>query len=218
MRRKGVLLDIDGTLVDTAHLHTLSWWRAFRLLGETIPMSRIHRLIGMGGDQLVPTAVGHDLDGAEDAYGRAFEQLYDEVTVLPGARTLVERLVDAGYTVVLASSARSQDLERFQDLLDIDDLIAGATDSSDAEQTKPAADIFDAAMAAHDLDRSCTTVVGDTVWDGLAAARAGVAFLGVETGGNAHDALVGAGARAVYADVAAVADAIAEAPFADASR
>lgn len=212
--KRGILLDIDGTLLDTSHLHTLSWWRALRALGETVPMTRLHRLIGMGGDQLVPEALGHELEGADDEYGRQFERFYEEVVCLPGAHRLVEVMVDRGFTVVLASSAREADLKRFRQVLGVDDLIAGATSSDDAESTKPDSEIFDVALDDYGLDRDRTTVIGDTIWDGQAAQRGGLAFLGVESGGNPREALVGAGARAVYLDVGELADAADEAPFA----
>lgn len=215
MTTRGVLLDIDGTLIDSTYLHTLAWGRALRSLGEAVPGAILHRLIGMGGDKLVPAAVGHAVEGAEEAYGREFARFHDELTLLPGARQLVARLVEGGFAVVLASSAREEDLEVFRDLLDVDDLLTGATSSGDAEDSKPDAEILEVAMARHGLDAEHTVVIGDTVWDGLAAQRAGIRFVAVETGGNPHDALVGAGARRVYADVAAVAADLDDGPLAD---
>lgn len=94
-------------------------------------------------------------------------------------------------------------------------MLTGATSSGDAEDSKPDAEILEVAMARHGLDAENTVVIGDTVWDGLAAQRAGIGFVAVETGGNPHDALVGAGARRVYADVAAVAADLDDGPLAD---
>jgi HAD superfamily hydrolase (TIGR01509 family) len=215
MTRPGVLLDIDGTLLDTNHLHVLAWWRAFRRVGETVPMHRIHALIGMGGDQLVPEAIGHESSDAEDAYGEEFDRLADDgIALLPGAREMVERMADAGLVCVLASSAREQDVKRFRELLDIDRWVAGATSSGDADDSKPAPDIFGVAMERHDLAPETTIVLGDTVWDGHAAARAGTTFVAVETGGIAVTDLRGAGAADVYPDPQAVADDLERGPFA----
>src|SRR5688500_285214 len=120
MARPGVLLDVDGTLLDTNHLHALAWWRAFRRHDRTFPMHRIHRLIGMGGDKLVPELAGEEVAGAADAYAEEFDRLFDDATLLPGARSLVEALHDAGLAVVLASSSEADVLDRFLTLLDVD--------------------------------------------------------------------------------------------------
>lgn len=189
MPAPGVLLDLDGTLVDTNHLHALAWWRAFRRFDRGFPMQRIHDLIGMGGDKLVPELVGHDLDGATDAWAEEFHQLFDEVTLLPGARDLVQTLHDSGRTVVLASSSPAKDLDRFRRLLDVDAWIDGATSSDDADESKPDAEIFEVAMDRYDLDRASTIAIGDTVWDAKAATKAGVGFIGVRTGGANSDEL-----------------------------
>lgn len=202
----GALLDIDGTLLDTNWLHTVAWWRAFRTCGLTIPMARIHRLVGMGGDRLVPTAAGREVDGAEDAYADEFEGLRDQVVALPGAQELIAALDRAGLRVVLASSARQSDLDHFRAVIDMDDVLAGATSSGDVDESKPSQKIFDVALDRFGLDRSSTLVVGDTGWDGEAAERAGLRFVGVETGGWTAADLRHAGAVAVYADAAALAE------------
>lgn len=209
MSSPGVLLDLDGTLVDTNHLHALAWWRAFRRFDRTFPMQRIHDLIGMGGDKLVPELVGHDLDGASDAWSEEFHRLFDDVTLLPGARDLVQRLHDIGRTVVLASSAPAEDLDRFRQLLDSDPWIDGATSSDDADESKPDAEIFDVAIDRYRLDRAATIAIGDTIWDAKAATKAGVGFIGVRTGGAHPDELRREGAIEIYRDAAAVVEAMA---------
>ncbi len=206
MAHPGILLDIDGTLLDSNHLHTLAWWRAFRSLGRTYPMVTIHALIGMGGDRLVPELAGEDVAGAEDAYAEQFDDLRADLSLLPGARDLVRRLADTGARVVLASSAREEDLEHFRTVLDIDEWLTGATSSGDAEGSKPSSDIFEVAIERHDLDRHRTVVVGDTIWDAEAAGRADLAFVGVETGGTRARELVAAGAIAAYRDAEALID------------
>ncbi len=209
MSSPGVLLDLDGTLVDTNHLHALAWWRAFRRFDRTFPMARIHDLIGMGGDKLVPELVGHDLDGASDAWSEEFDRLFDDVTLLPGARDLVQRLHDSDRTVVLASSSPTEVLDRFRELLDVDAWIDGATTSDDADESKPDAEIFEVAMARFHLDRASTIAIGDTIWDAKAAAKAAIGFIGVTTGGAHPDELRNEGATEVYDDAAAVAEALA---------
>ncbi len=212
MSSPGVLLDLDGTLVDTNYLHALAWWRAFRRFDRTFPMQRIHHLIGMGGDKLVPELVGHELDGASDAWSEEFHRLFDDVTLLPGARDLVQRLHDAGRTVVLASSSPAEVLDRFRELLDVDAWIDGATTSDDADESKPDAEIFEVAMARYHLDRSSTIAIGDAIWDAMAAAKAGIGFIGVTTGGAHPDELRSEGAIEVYDDAATVAEALASGP------
>jgi HAD superfamily hydrolase (TIGR01509 family) len=206
----GALLDVDGTLVDTNHLHALAWWRALRRLDRTYPMASIHRLIGMGGDKLVPELTGREIDGASDAWQEEFHRLLDEVTLLPGARELVRALHDAGLVVVLASSAPEDDVERFRQLLDVEEWLAGATSSDDADASKPDADIFEVAMDRFGLDPAQTVAIGDTTWDAKAAARAGIAFVGVETGGTDRQPLVDEGALAVHPDAADLAEAVAD--------
>lgn len=206
MAHPGILLDIDGTLLDTNHLHTLAWWRAFRSLDRTYPMTSIHALIGMGGDRLVTELAGEDVDGVEDAYAEQIDRLRADITVLPGARDLVRRLADTGARVVLASSAREEDLEQFRSILDVDQWLAGATSSGDVDVSKPAPEIFDVAIDRHDLDRRRTVVIGDTVWDAEAARRADIGFVGVETGGTRARQLLDAGAVAAYRDAEALVD------------
>lgn len=206
----GVLLDVDGTLLDTNHLHALAWWRALRRHGRTFPMHRIHRLVGMGGDKLVPELAGEDIEGASDDWSEEFHRLSHEVTLLPGARDLVRVLHEEGLVVVLASSAPGDDVERFRELLDVDRWLAGSTSSDDADGSKPDPDIFEVAMDRFGLDPTQTVAVGDSIWDARAARRAGIAFVGVETGGTDRIRLLDEGALAVHADAAALADAVAE--------
>ncbi|MCU1498640.1 MAG: HAD-superfamily hydrolase, subfamily variant 3 [Acidimicrobiales bacterium] len=201
MTRPGILLDIDGTLLDTNHLHALAWWRGLRTLGFTRPLQQIHDLVGMGGDKLVPELLGHDVEGASEAWEREFDALLPEVTLLPGARELVERLHGEGFVVVLASSSPAELLDRFRELLDIDRWLAGATSSGDADRSKPDSDIFDVALDRHGLTRATTVAIGDTVWDAKAARRARIGFVGVQTGGTHPDELRRHGAYRAYADL-----------------
>ena len=201
-RRSGVLLDVDGTLADTNHLHVLSWCRAFRRTGHDVPMYRIHELIGMGGDDLVAELTGGQDAEVSDAWAEEFHHLRPEVQLLPGARDLVRALRAHQQAVVLASSSPLEDVAFFRDLLDGDEWLEGATSSDDADAAKPEPDIFEVAMERFDLDPERTIAVGDAVWDARAAQRAGIGFVGVESGGTSRQALLDEGANHVTRDAA----------------
>ncbi len=199
--RAGVLLDVDGTLVDTNYLHTLAWARALHDVGEWAPMNAIHRLIGMGGDQLVPRLLGYESPEAEKGRADQYQKLVGEARVFPGARDLLRRVHDEGLVVVLASSAPSDELELMIDLLDVGDAIDATTSSSDVTESKPAPDVFTAAMASGRVDPERCVVIGDSTWDVRAARAAGVACVAVESGGFSSHELREEGARQVYRDV-----------------
>ena len=195
------ILDVDGTLVDSNYQHSLAWYRAFREHELTVPVWKIHRHIGMGGDQLVPALLGSELaathgDGVREAEKRLFAELIDEVVPLPGAHELIVELKDRGHTVVLASSAQGDDVERYLDLLDVRKLADEWTTSADVEATKPEPDLVAAALRkAGELS---AVMVGDTNWDVEAAARAEVKTICVMTGGFSEAELREAGAVAVF--------------------
>ena len=150
----GVLFDVDGTLVDSNYLHTLAWSRALRDCGEWAAMNVIHRLVGMGGDQLTEQLLGQPSEAAADRWRHHYEQLVDEVVVFPGAAELVAALHSAGLRVVLASSSPADQVEKMIDRLGVADVIDGATSADDADASKPAPDIFNAALAAGNVDRA----------------------------------------------------------------
>ncbi len=195
------LLDVDGTLVDTNYHHALAWYRAFREHDLTPALWRIHRHIGMGGDQLVGAVAGEDAersagDAIRDAEKRWYEELIDEVRPLDGAHELIERLRDRGHTVILASSAKEEEVDHYLDLLEVRELVDGWTTSADVEATKPEPDLIAAALQkAGELS---AVMVGDTTWDVEAAARAEVKTIGVLTGGFSEAELLAAGAVAVF--------------------
>ena len=200
------VLDIDGTLVDTNYHHAIAWFRAFRQHGFVLPLWRIHRHIGMGGDQLVAALAGEGFDREQGDDVRAAEkvlymQLIDEVEPLEGARKLIEDLKGNGHTVVLASSAKTEELEHYLTLLDARSLADDWTDSSDVEQTKPEPDLLLAALEKVGARAKDAVMIGDSVWDCRAAKRAGVRSVGVLTGGFSEQELTEAGASAVYAAV-----------------
>ena len=197
----GILFDLDGTLVDTNYLHTLAWSRALRDAGEWAPMNAIHRLVGMGGDQLVPELLGHSCDAAKERRSVRYKEIMDDARALPGAGDLLRRCHDAGLKVVLASSAPSDELDALRRLLDADEAVDATTTADDVEASKPAPDVFVTAMRAGGIDPGRALAVGDSVWDVRAARAAGVACVAVETGGFSHHELSEAGALHVYRSV-----------------
>ena len=204
-----VVLDVDGTLVDTNFHHSLCWARAFEHVGVTVPLWRIHRAIGMGGDRLVAQVAGDDVEREHgDAVRERWEQEYDavigETRSLPGARELLAGLRERGVEVALASSSIPKHAEHAFDLLDAHDRADTATTAEDAEESKPDPELVEEALARVGADAAC--VVGDSVWDVEAAQRAGVPAYGVLTGGTSRAELEQAGALAVYEDAAQLLD------------
>jgi HAD superfamily hydrolase (TIGR01509 family) len=195
------ILDVDGTLVDTNYHHTLAWYRAFREHDLAPPAWALHRHIGMGGDQFVGAVAGDDVDAERgdsirDAEARLYREMIDEVRPLAGARELIEELKRRGHVVVLASSAKEDEVDHYLDLLDARDLADAWTTSADVESTKPAPDLIAAALAK--AGALSAVMVGDTVWDVAAAERAEVKTIGVLTGGFSEAELLDAGAVAVF--------------------
>lgn len=210
------LLDIDGTLVDSNYHHAVAWFRAFRAHGVTMPLWRLHRHMGMGGDQLVGTLAGEGFDEKHGDAVRASEKelyaaLIDEVQPLEGARDLVSELKRRGHVVVLASSSKSEETEHYLDLLDVRELVDGWTTSGDVEATKPQPDLVEAAVAKAGGGRS--VLLGDSTWDFVAAGRAGVAGIGVLTGGFSPQELREAGAAGVFESLPELIDRLNETPL-----
>jgi len=198
--RAGILFDVDGTLVDTNYLHTLSWSRGFADVGEWAPMNAIHRLVGMGSEQLMESLIGHQSEKAADARKERYAELIDEARVFPGAQGLLRRAHDEGLVVVLASSAPRDELDRMIELLDVGDVIDATTSADDVSEAKPAPDVFEAALRAGQVDRELCLAVGDSIWDVQAARAAGLGCVTVETGGFSAHELREEGAVAVYRD------------------
>ena len=195
------ILDVDGTLVDTNYHHAIAWYRAFRQHGIVLPVWRIHRHVGMGGDQLVPALAGEDVAESQGDDIRAAEKalylaLIEEVEAFPSARKLILELKERGHTVVLASSAKANELEHYLDLLDARELADGWTTSADVEATKPAPDLVHAALEK--AGGGDAVMVGDSTWDCEAARRAGVETLALLTGGFSEEELREAGAIVVF--------------------
>jgi HAD superfamily hydrolase (TIGR01509 family) len=213
---EAALLDVDGTLIDTNYQHALAWFRAFEQHGFVLPLWRIHRAIGMGGDQLVSALVGKEADedkGDEirDARDSLYQDLIGEVEPLHGSRELISDLKERGVTVVLASSSPKGELDHYLELLDARDLADAWTTKDDVESTKPEPDLVNAALVKAGTEKA--VMVGDTRWDVEAAAKAGVETVCVLTGGWSAQELLDAGAAAVYESVDELRDRLGDTPF-----
>jgi HAD superfamily hydrolase (TIGR01509 family) len=214
------VLDVDGTLVDSNYQHALAWYRALRSLGETFPVWRLHRLIGMGGDQLVTAIGGDELeerlgDEARKRQTEEVDKLIGEMSVLPGARELLVAVKERGHPLVLASSGKEHHVDAFLDLLDARDLADAWTSSADVESSKPAPDLLHTALAKLGAPEDADSVmVGDSVWDVEAAKNAGMPALVVRSGGFGDDELRDAGAIAIYDTPADLRDALDDTPLA----
>jgi HAD superfamily hydrolase (TIGR01549 family) len=198
------ILDVDGTLVDTNYHHAIAWYRAFRGNGVVLPVWRIHRHIGMGGDHLVKALAGEEVetDKGDDIRGAEkdlYAELIDEVEPLEGATDLIRDLKERGHAVVLASSAKEDEVEHYVDLLEAKDLADDWTTSADVETTKPEPDLVRAAVDKAGGGEA--VMVGDSTFDCEAAGRAGLATVGVLTGGFSAPELKDAGAVAVFGSI-----------------
>ena len=201
---RAALLDVDGTLIDANYHHALAWYRAFRRSGITLPLWRIHRHVGMGGDQLVPALVGDATDHrvgdqVREARADEYARLIGEVAPLEGARELMLDLRERGLTVVLASSSPQREIDRYLDLLDAREVADCWTTDDDVESTKPEPDLVRAALDKAGAEEG--VMVGDTPWDIEAARRAGLETVCVITGGFSEQELRDAGAAAVFESV-----------------
>jgi len=210
------ILDIDGTLVDTNYHHAIAWYRAFSQSGETPALWRIHRHIGMGGDQLVTALAGQEWDeqhgdDVRTAEKALYQALIEEVEPLEGARGLIEDLKERGNRVILASSAKEDEVDHYLDLLDARDLADGWTTSADVEATKPEPDLIRAAVEKAGGGEA--VMVGDSIWDVTAAKRAGLQTVTVLTGGFSESELRDAGAGWVFESIDALRAELAQTPL-----
>ena len=213
------ILDIDGTLVDTNYQHAIAWYRAFRRHGIVLPVWRIHRHLGMGGDQLVGALTDDDTerdlgDAIRSTESDLYRELIDEVETTERSRELIEELKRRRHTVILASSAKDWEVDHYLELIGARSLADGWTTSADVEATKPDPDLVHAALArAEDASADDAVMVGDTPWDVRAADAAGVRTIAVLTGGFARDELTESGAIAVFESVADLCAGLDETPL-----
>jgi HAD superfamily hydrolase (TIGR01509 family) len=200
------ILDVDGTLVDTNYHHALAWHRALHAHGHPVQMWKVHRRIGMGGDQILDALIGkeaaaRDGEAIREAEAEAYGEMINEVEPMEGARELIERLRQDGATVILASSAKQEEVDQYLDLLEARELIDDWTTSDDVENTKPDPDLVHAALAKAGATEEAV-MIGDSVWDVKAAKAAGVPTVAVLTGGFSEEELREAGAAEVVESIA----------------
>ncbi|WP_333735580.1 HAD family hydrolase [Streptomyces sp. IBSBF 2806] len=204
---RAAVFDVDGTLVDTNHLHVVTWWEAFRQAGHRVPMHAVLRAVGLGSEDLVARLLGDDRDKDEDAelsaaHKALYGQYFDRLPPLRDAGSLLRRLHGDGWTVVLATSASGPELSALRAAIDADDVIAATASADDVEEGKPAPEPVRHALELVGAPAERAVFVGDTVWDMRAGRRAGVRCVGVLCGGIPRADLLEAGAEAVYDDPA----------------
>jgi HAD superfamily hydrolase (TIGR01549 family) len=210
------ILDVDGTLVDTNYHHAIAWYRAFRGSDVTPEIWRIHRHIGMGGDQLVGAVAGDEVeerhgDAIRELEGELYMSMIEEVRPFDGAHELIAELGEVADSVVLASSAKEHEVDHYLDLLDARELAADWTTSADVDATKPEPDLVHVALEK--VGAESGLMIGDTRWDCQAAARAGVPAVALLTGGFGEAELREAGAVDVFTGIAELRDALDRLPL-----
>jgi HAD superfamily hydrolase (TIGR01509 family) len=211
------LLDIDGTLVDSNGAHARAFVEAFAEVGMQVPFEQVRRLIGKGGDKLIPEISGRDdekwvKDIGERKKKAFFARHFDTIRPFPQVRELLERMKAAGLLLIVATSAKDEEMEKLLGIAGVNDLFDEEATKDDAKRSKPDPDIIRAALEAGGIDASQAIMLGDTPYDVEAARRAGVETVGLESGGWTAAEL--AGAVAVYADVAALLRDFDASPFA----
>jgi HAD superfamily hydrolase (TIGR01509 family) len=202
--KPAAILDLDGTLVDTNYQHALCWFRAFRRYDLTLPIWRLHRHVGMGGDKFVAAVAGDEVeesrgDDLRDAWEEEFDRLIDEVQPLEGAHDVLVELKERGHEIVLASSSIQKHFDHFIELIGGRDLADGWTTKDDVEASKPEPDLVRAALDKTSAERAI--MLGDTPWDVEAAQRAGIETVCVMTGGFSQQELRDAGAVDVHSSL-----------------
>jgi HAD superfamily hydrolase (TIGR01509 family) len=210
----GLLFDVDGTLLDTNYLHVLAWSRAFRERGRDVSMASIHALIGMGSDKLIDRLAGGEHPDLDEGHSRHYQELQGEMRALDGAAELLRACHDGGARVVLATSAKGEEVDPMLDAIGARDAVDVVVSSADVEHSKPDPDIFVSALRRAGLQASQSVVVGDTVWDIEAARRCGLGCVCVTTGGIAREVLTQSGALAVYESVRELCDQLERSPLA----
>ena len=204
-----VVLDVDGTLMDTNYLHTEAWARAFERAGHRVARVRLHKEVGKGAGLLIREFVGDEetVEKIQDLHSEFYGELQEYGHPLPGAKELISSLKERGYEVWLVTSAKDEELEHHMQELEAEDSVDGVVNSSAVENAKPAPDIFEEALRRAGATADETVTVGDAVWDVEAAREAGIRTVAVLSGGAYHkEDLEEAGAVAVYEDCAALLD------------
>jgi len=214
---RGVLLDVDGTLIDSNDAHASSWADTFREFGLDIPFERVRPLIGMGGDKLLPqlTGLDHESDRASLMTKRRkeiFNTMYlPTLRAFPGAHELLTRLKEDDLALIIATSAEKSELNKLLEQAGLEELVDRKTSSSDADRSKPDPDIIQAALERGKLEPGDALMLGDTPYDVEAATHAGVSTVALRCGGWSDHAL--SGAIAVYDDARTLLESYDESPF-----
>lgn len=217
---KAVIFDLDGTLVDSVHFHAEAWVKAFEQYGYHTAFEDLRQQIGKGGDYILPEFISEDeIEKDGDKISDYRKQYYQEnylpkVKSFPKVRELLERVKADGNQIVLASSARPETVQHYQELLGIKDLIDGVTTTGDVEKAKPHPDIFLAALNhLKGVNRESVIVVGDSPYDAEAAQKVSLPTIGVLCGGFSEKILKEAGCIAIYKDPADLLDNYEESPL-----
>ncbi|MEW1778815.1 HAD family hydrolase [Streptomyces sp. NPDC086777] len=216
---RAAVFDVDGTLVDTNHLHVTTWWEAFRQAGHEVTMNAVHHSVGLGSGDLIDHLLGEDRDRSRDdelaaTHTALYGQFFDRLAPLPGAGELLRRLHRDGWRVVLATSASGPELAALRRAIDADDVIDATASADDVTRGKPAPEPVEHALELAGVPADRAVFVGDTVWDMRAGTKAGVRCVGVLCGGIPRSDLVAAGAEDIYADPADLLGSLADSPLA----
>src|ERR671927_214896 len=205
-----IVLDVDGTLMDTNYLHTEAWARAFERVGHRVPRVRLHKEVGKGAGLLIGEFVDDEEteEKIQDLHSEIYGELQEHGHPLPGARELISSLKERGYEVWLVTSAKDEELEHHMSELEVEGRISGVVNSSAVENSKPAPDIFELTLKKAGASPEETVAVGDAIWDIESASAAGIRTVAVLTGGAfSEQELREAGAVEVYEDCAALLEA-----------
>ncbi|MCW2606478.1 MAG: putative Phosphoglycolate phosphatase [Frankiales bacterium] len=199
---KALLLDVDGTLLDTVYQHVLAWWEAFEAHGHQVSCFDVHRQIGRGSGDLVSQLVGHEDEALVEAHTQNWERLRERCHVFHSVPELIREVSGRGVRVVFCTSGSEDDTTTFREKIGCDDVVHAVVSSADVEVSKPEPDIVRKALEAAGAAPEDAVMVGDTVYDVRAAKAAGVRCIGVLAGGIGEKELREAGADAVYGNVA----------------
>jgi HAD superfamily hydrolase (TIGR01549 family) len=211
--RGGVVFDVDGTLLDTNYLHVAAWWEAFHERGHDIQCADIHRALGMGSAELIERVLGKPDPSVSAAHSRHYAPYLGRIRPLPGAADLLRATARLGLDVVLATSAKPDEVDLMLDALGAGSAVSAVVSSGDVDRAKPDPGILQKALDESGIDPGRAVMVGDTIWDVIAAERAGIQCIGLLCGGIAGEQLRDAGAAGVYRDPAALHDDIHDSPI-----
>ena len=214
VHRRALLLDVDGTLVDSTYVHVSTWHRALDEAGATVPHVEVHRRVGKDGGTLVAelldvAGVDDDerdrvADRAKELHSRYYAEAGSTLRLLPGARELVQRAHERGWITVLATSAPPSEFREARALLDVDGFVDAVTTGDDVDAAKPDPTIVGIALDRAGVDAADAVMVGDATWDAIAATKLGIRSIAVRTGGIGDAELRDAGYSDIVDDAAAV--------------